>query len=412
MFELIGFKWGDGLAGRTGGEVTWSMSLVGLRYNTALLSDIELADFETAIQAAFDRWQGLADINFRRVEDSDDAMINVDMAPLSSPTIGLATSFFFDNDLTVDPIGLLDSSEIDFGIDETWAPFGEAGELNFFAVALHEIGHAFGLEHVNDTTQILNPFIATDDLGSGDIDGVRALYGDRTVGTNGNNTLNEIAASSGQMIDGLGGTDIIGGSNFNDFIHGGAGNDIINGNSGDDVIVDTDGTNTVNGDGGDDVILGGFGTLTADGGDNADVIVGGVGNDILLGGSGNDLIIGDPDNGFFFGNDTLTAGSGTDHLEGGLGADTFVFSISDGSNTIADYNFDRNDPDRRDIVGQDFEVGVDRIDLTDFAGYDDFDDIAAQLTPVTDGTRFSDQGTTILIWGVDLDELSGSDFIL
>jgi Ca2+-binding RTX toxin-like protein len=403
MFELIGFKWGSGPMGRTGGEVTWSMSLVGVRYNSA---SFVLDDFETAVQAAFDRWQELADINFRRVEDPDDADINLDMAPLGGSTIGLASSSYFPGNP-----GELVSTEIDFDISEQWAPFGEGGRLNFFAVALHEIGHAFGLEHVNDTSQILNPFISTDDLGNGDIDGIRAIYGTRDVGNNSNNTLDQSGASTGQMIDGRGGNDTIRGSSSNDFLNGGRGNDNINGNNGNDVIVDTHGTNTANGGAGNDLIFGGFGQLTANGGSNNDVIIGGIGNDTLRGGTGNDFIIGDPDEGFFFGNDTLEAGTGTDRLEGGLGADTFVFRTFENTNTIADYDFDRNNTGSINIDGRDFEAGTDQIQLIGF-GYGSFADVDDHLTQVSNGTRFSDQGTTILLWGVDLGDLTGSDFIL
>ncbi|MGI9394602.1 MAG: matrixin family metalloprotease, partial [Boseongicola sp.] len=49
--------------------------------------------------------------------------------------------------------------------------------LDFFSVALHEIGHILGLGHVNDTSEIMNPFISTDVLGDGDISGVQFLYG-------------------------------------------------------------------------------------------------------------------------------------------------------------------------------------------------------------------------------------------
>ena len=51
------------------------------------------------------------------------------------------------------------------------------GALDFFAVALHEIGHILGLNHVNDTSEIMNPYISTDELGDGDISGVQYLYG-------------------------------------------------------------------------------------------------------------------------------------------------------------------------------------------------------------------------------------------
>jgi len=64
-----------------------------------------------------------------------------------------------------------------FDTEETWAPYGIGG-TDFYAVALHEIGHIIGLGHVDDITEIMNPYISADDLGDGDIDGARYLYGE------------------------------------------------------------------------------------------------------------------------------------------------------------------------------------------------------------------------------------------
>ena len=61
---------------------------------------------------------------------------------------------------------------------------------------------------------------------------------------------------------------------------------------------------------------------------------GGGGNDTLNGGAGDDVI---------------HAGTGADRLTGGTGADTFVFVADEGADRITD-----------------FELGVDRIDLSDW----------------------------------------------
>lgn len=59
------------------------------------------------------------------------------------------------------------------------------------------------------------------------------------------------------------------------------------------------------------------------GSSGADYIVGSASNNVLSGGSGNDYINGGD------GNDTITGGAGVDTLVGGLGADTFVFATAD-----------------------------------------------------------------------------------
>ena len=71
---------------------------------------------------------------------------------------------------------------------------------------------------------------------------------------------------------------------------------------------------------------------------------GSVGDDVLSGGAGNDRLNGN------FGNDILLDGAGADTLRGDGGLDTFVLT-EDGA---------------RDVI-QDFQMGYDRIDMTDFS---------------------------------------------
>ena len=98
----------------------------------------------------------------------------------------------------------------------------------------------------------------------------------------------------------------------NDRIRGGLGNDTINGDSGNDIIFGYDG---------DDRLNGGMGN---------DSVHGGNGNDILWGESGDDRLNGGD------GNDVLFGGQGTDYLVGGKGADTYVFNLGEGKDTIVD----------------------------------------------------------------------------
>lgn len=105
---------------------------------------------------------------------------------------------------------------------------------------------------------------------------------------------------------------LVSGGDGNDRIRGGLGNDTINGDSGNDIIFGYDGDDRLNG-----------------GMDN-DSIHGGNGNDTLWGESGNDRLNGGD------GNDVLFGGQGTDYLVGGKGADTYVFSLGEGKDTIVD----------------------------------------------------------------------------
>jgi Ca2+-binding RTX toxin-like protein len=93
-----------------------------------------------------------------------------------------------------------------------------------------------------------------------------------------------------------------------------------------------------------------YGATTTVGGN--DTLNGGAGNDVLVASKGNDLLNGGT------GDDTLIAGSGHDYLTGGAGADHFVFSAGSDHGTV-----------------QDFQHGVDKIDLSSIQGISGFSDL-------------------------------------
>jgi len=145
-----------------------------------------------------------------------------------------------------------------------------------------------------------------------------------------------------------------------DTLDGGAGNDSIWGEGGNDVLLGGDGNDQLEGDGatallrsalhGNDDIDGGAGNDSLWGGGGADVLRGSDGNDWLAGedqrttsatttltgddslwgGAGADTLIGGT------GNDQLSGGADVDMLHGGFGADTYIYNLGDGFDTIVD----------------------------------------------------------------------------
>lgn len=120
-------------------------------------------------------------------------------------------------------------------------------------------------------------------------------------------------------VNGLGGNDLITGSDSNDIMSGSQGNDTLNGGGGDDIL---------RGGKGDDSLLGGVGNDILNGGQGNDILDGGVGNDFLRGGQGNDQLIGGD------GNDVLMGDAGADTLTGGAGADAFIVGLDKGGKVI------------------------------------------------------------------------------
>lgn len=172
MFRLLNVKWGEPTFGTPSGEISWSSELNG---DLPLAPGFDLDDIEGALRSAFDAWESVAAVDF--VEVTSGGAVTISNDALDAPIVGIAGPF------PVAPTTLFTMSSAEVIFSETldtglaWSPFGGAGTIDFFAVALHEIGHVIGLDHPGDPNEIMNEIIRVDEFGTGDVQGAQFLYG-------------------------------------------------------------------------------------------------------------------------------------------------------------------------------------------------------------------------------------------
>jgi len=142
-----------------------------------------------------------------------------------------------------------------------------------------------------------------------------------------------------------------------DTVYGGITNDLIFGNDGEDSLRGDFGNDSLLGGKGKDDLWGGEGNDCLVGGQDADWIAGQAGDDILLGGRGNDILYSGN------GNDTLIGGLGRDYLSS-LNNGLSSFKTSGSNLYVLQLESGVTDINKSDIIA-DFEVGLDRIGLSD-----------------------------------------------
>jgi len=209
-------------------------------------------------------------------------------------------------------------------------------------------------------------------------------------------------------------------------VHGTANDDFIFGNGLANELHGNDGNDTLRGDAGNDILNGGRGADVLDGGIGFDAVSylgsaavevslsGGVAHggdaegdtliDIenLQGSNAGDILEGnDADNVIdgAGGSDIIDGAGGNDSLIGGAGADEFVFGL--------EFHFQESH-----ATVEDFEIGVDQLNLSHLDGIDSYADAMAGFTQVGAHAVFTYADSTITLENVQLSSLTANDFLL
>jgi hypothetical protein len=253
-------KWSPNMSDNVLSGQRWQQPTVSWSYTGS-------AALAPEVQRAFDRWDAELGIDFVKTPNPGAADIEVTFGPIDGPSINRASTLgSITSGFTLPDNIYNGTTTITFDSAENWT-FNAAtgnyelpGGISFYGVALHEIGHALGLDHPTNTSTIMfaTASATVPDLTSFDIAGARQLYGaETTPGDSGGGGTGGGDGGTGPSPIINAGTrknDTIYGDSLNDTLSGQKGNDKLFGYAGEDNLDLGDGNDEGNGGDGNDVI--------------------------------------------------------------------------------------------------------------------------------------------------------------
>jgi hypothetical protein len=161
----------------TSSTITWSFANAG-----GLVTGAVATPYQATIEAAIARWAQVSNLTFQQVSDTKPGVdIRIGWSSFSNSQIGETDySYQLGNSQAFVPgtVVLLEDPSIK-AVGTSLTSVYQGTSTTLFEVALHEFGHALGLDHSTDPFATMYAYLGPNngDLNVSDIMGIQTLYG-------------------------------------------------------------------------------------------------------------------------------------------------------------------------------------------------------------------------------------------